>query len=86
MDGYRAMLRLLDLDERPTAVFAFNDTIALGAVDAVLERALRIPEDISIIGYGNTMSEFNFPKLTTVDGQMARIGALAAEMLIIAIE
>ena len=86
LDGYRAMLRLLDLDERPTAVFAFNDTIALGAVDAVLERALRIPEDISIIGYGNTMSEFNFPKLTTVDGQMARIGALAAEMLINAIE
>jgi len=85
--GYEAMMRLLELEDPPSAVFAFNDTIAFGAISAIWDKGLRIPEDISVVGYDNTiLSEHIYPRLTTVDGRMKDMGVLAAKMLIDAIE
>src|SRR5690606_10384474 len=61
-----AMHALLDLPS-PTAVFAFNDLMAIGAMEAIRQRGLRIPEDIAIVGFGNIpAASWIFPKLTTV--------------------
>ena len=51
--GYDRMNALLDLEERPTAVFCSDDAIASYAVRAALDRGLRVPEDISIMGFDN---------------------------------
>lgn len=65
--GYDAMLKLLKLKERPTAVLTSNDLTAIGAMGAIFEKGLRIPEDISIIGFDDIqLSAFTAPSLTTV--------------------
>lgn len=65
--GYDAMLRLLDLKTRPTAVLTSNDMTAIGAMVAIFERGLEIPKDISIIGFDDIeLSSFTRPALTTV--------------------
>jgi len=51
--GYRAAMKLLGLSERPDGIFCFNDPIAIGAMNAILSKGLRIPEDIALIGSGN---------------------------------
>jgi LacI family transcriptional regulator len=51
--GYRAASVLLDLSEPPTAIFCFNDRMAMGAYQAIAERGLRIPDDVSVIGFDN---------------------------------
>ncbi len=51
--GWRAMEDLLSLDQRPSAVFAITDTMAMGAIGAASAAGLRIPEDLSIIGFNN---------------------------------
>lgn len=85
--GYDIMMKLLDLPDPPTSIFAFNDTVAFGAMNAIREKGLRIPEDISVIGYDNTfLATQSYPKLTTVDGRMVEIGEMAVKMLIQAIE
>lgn len=62
-----AMNELLDMPDRPTAIYCANDVIAFGAVYAALKRGLRIPDDISIIGHdGNYIGEILYPRLTTV--------------------
>ena len=68
-DGYDAALRLL---EQPglTAIFAMSDVMAIGAMRALHDRGLRIPEDISVIGFdGLELGEFYTPKLTTIRQQ-----------------
>jgi DNA-binding LacI/PurR family transcriptional regulator len=85
--GYDAMMRLIDLDEPPTAVFTFNDSVALGALNAIQDKGFHVPEDFSVIGYDNTLiAEHCYPKLTTIDGRMTYIGEMAVKMLIQAIE
>ncbi|UWP58977.1 LacI family DNA-binding transcriptional regulator [Ruminococcus gauvreauii] len=85
--SYDAMMRLLELEDPPTAVFAFNDTVAFGAMSAIRDKGLRIPDDISVVGHDNTiLSEHTYPRLTTVDSRMKDMGELAAKMLIDAIE
>lgn len=65
--GYQGMLQLLDLQNAPRAVLAFNDTIAIGAIRAIYDAGLRIPDDIAIIGFNNNReSQFCVPSLTTV--------------------
>ena len=65
--GYQAMGRLLSLPDRPTAVIAADDIIAIGAVKAALEDGLRVPEDISITGFDDLeLAQFIHPSLTTV--------------------
>ena len=73
--GYAAMRQLLDRGERPTAVFAANDQMALGAYRAILEEGLRIPEDISVVGFDNIDEVVAYPPpLTTVRQDWEQLG------------
>ncbi len=79
--GYEATKTLLGLTPRPDGIFCFNDPIALGAMRAILDAGLRIPEDIAVVGCGNVLySDFLRVPLTSVDQDSAAIGRLAAEM------
>ena len=73
---------LLHMDNRPTALLCTNDTIAVGAVKAVLRAGLRVPEDLAIIGFDDSIvSRVIEPELTTVRIDSYRLGELAAELL-----
>lgn len=52
-DGYECMNKILVQDKLPTAVFCCNDVMALGAISAIGEKGLKVPDDISVIGYDN---------------------------------
>ncbi|MBZ6072093.1 substrate-binding domain-containing protein [Aeromonas schubertii] len=81
--GHRAMQSLLALPERPTALFVCNDMMAMGAVSAATEAGLRIPEDLSIIGYDNVeLAEYLSPPLTTVNQPKEELGRLAVTTLL----
>ena len=65
--GYIMMKEILKLEDRPTAVFCGNDSIAMGAYKAIRENKLKIPEDISIIGFNDLkLSQYSIPPLTTI--------------------
>lgn len=65
--GYRAMTRLLALNRPPTAVFAADDLMAFGALKAVVDAGLRVPDDLSVVGFDDIeLSEYFCPSLTTV--------------------
>lgn len=86
--GYQAALRLLKPQSRPTAVFCYNDRMAMGAYRAAGELGLRIPDDISFVGFDNQelIAENLYPALTTVALPHYEMGAWATENLIDAIE
>lgn len=85
--GYAGMSRLLDLAERPTAVFCSNDDMALGAIKAVTERGLRVPDDLSVVGFDDHLfSSFMTPALTTVRRPIEEISRVGAEKLLSFIE
>jgi DNA-binding LacI/PurR family transcriptional regulator len=80
--GYRAVDRLLDLPDPPTAVFALNDRMALGAIQRIRERGLRVPEDISVAGFDNIpAAALSMPPLTTVHQPGFEMGVRAATLL-----
>ena len=84
-DGYTAAQRLVR-DQDLTAIFAMSDVMAIGAMRALRDNGLRVPEDISVFGFdGLTLGEYYIPKLTTIrqdDEQLARRGvALLLQML-----
>ena len=65
--GYIMMKEILKLEDRPTAVFCGNDSIAMGAYKAIRENKLKIPEDISVIGFNDLkLSQYFIPPLTTI--------------------
>lgn len=79
--------KLLLTDERPTAVFACNDLMAVGVINACIKQGINVPEDISVIGFDNTLlAEVTHPKLTSVDQNMKQIGHRAALELLNIIE
>jgi LacI family transcriptional regulator len=81
--GYDAMRELLKTDPRPDGVFCYNDPVAAGAIKAILEANLRVPEDIAVIGAGNVhYSDLLRIPLSTVDQSSAAIGEAAADMLV----
>jgi len=81
--GLEAALRLLRLSSRPTAIFAANDLMAMGALLAVRELGLHCPEDVSIVGFDNLdVVELLMPPLTTVQQPAYKLGAAAAELLL----
>ena len=81
--GYEAARRLLALPTRPDAIFGYNDPTAAGAMKAILENGLRIPEEIKVIGVGNVhYSDLLRVPLSTIDQSSASIGEQAADMLI----
>lgn len=78
-DGFQAARRLFDEDPRTTAIFAANDTMALGALAAIRDRGLRVPEDISLIGYDNSpLADSQILRLTTVEDDSRGVGRLVA--------
>ncbi|MEW9121920.1 MAG: LacI family DNA-binding transcriptional regulator [Thermotaleaceae bacterium] len=81
--GYRAMKQMLENEEYPTAVFCSNDDMAVGAMKAIREKNLSVPQDISIIGFDdNIFSNFLTPALTTVQRPIGKIGEAGAQALI----
>nr|WSX74622.1 LacI family transcriptional regulator [Streptomyces sp. NBC_00899] len=80
--GYDAACQLLDLPERPTALVAFNDKAAVGALRAAYERDLRVPEDLSITGFDDIdLSRSTVPRLTTVRQPLEEMGRMAVSLL-----
>jgi LacI family transcriptional regulator len=81
--GYQQTQALLDLAAPPTAIFACNDVIAIGAISAVMARGLSVPQDISVIGYDNIMlSAFSTPPLTTMATPILEIGQRLCQLLL----
>jgi len=81
--GYHCMKELLENEVKPTAVFAMNDLMAIGAMEAIHDAGLSIPNDISVIGFDNqAVSDFVSPRLTTVEIDLKAIGFSAAQMVI----
>ncbi len=81
--GANAAGSLLDLPEPPTAIFAFSDTIAIGAIDAARERGVRVPEDLSIVGFDDSQfATVVAPRLTTVRQPLAQMGRTGVGLLV----
>ncbi|SFM95120.1 transcriptional regulator, LacI family [Izhakiella capsodis] len=81
--GYHAMQQILSRKQRPTAVFCGGDVMAMGAICAADEMGLRVPQDISVIGYDNVRNARYFtPALTTVHQPKERLGETALDMLL----
>ena len=80
--GYRAAVQLL-AGERPTAIFAANDMIGLGVLRAAAEQGIRVPEQLSVIGFDDIqLSRYVYPALTTVGQRIGELGESAAERLL----
>ncbi len=85
--GYDAMKELLNKKTSFTAVFAQNDRLAKGAISTLNEAGLKVPQDVSIIGYDDIPeAEFSNPPLTTIRQPMREVGKAAAKLLINLIE
>ena len=80
--GIRAAARLLDGPDPPTAIFAFNDNLAVGAMRAARERGLRLPQDLSVVGFDDSdLAPFVSPALTTVRLPLGEMGRMAVSLL-----
>ena len=81
--GYQVMKRFLKLPDQPTAIFAANDLLALGAMQAIQKKNFYIPEDFSIIGFNDIeLASFVYPSLTTIRQPILEMGNLAVKMLL----
>ncbi|MFI0505605.1 LacI family DNA-binding transcriptional regulator [Streptomyces albogriseolus] len=81
--GYAGCHALLDLPEPPTAVFAAGDQMALGAIEALRGRGLRVPQDMSVVGFDDLPEvRWSAPPLTTVRQPLADMGALAVRTVL----
>lgn len=82
ISGERAMQQLLQLPDRPSAVFATSDTVAIGAMRAIRRQGLRIPQDMAIVGFDDIpLAEYYSPPLTTVRLPAYQLGEASAAML-----
>jgi LacI family transcriptional regulator len=85
--GYQVTRKLLSLPNPPTAIFAANDQSALGAMQAIQEAGLCVPQDISVIGFDDIPeASITSPTLTTVDQSVFEMGYVATEILFNLIE
>jgi len=81
--GYHAAKELLEIDDRPTAIFACNDMMAIGAMAALKDAGIHVPQELSVIRYDDIplASYFN-PRLTTIAQPACELGYIAVEMLL----
>ncbi|GAB3523599.1 LacI family DNA-binding transcriptional regulator [Arthrobacter monumenti] len=81
--GYQAVLRLLNRDVHFTAIFAVDDLAAIGAMRALDEHRLHVPDDVSVVGFDDIhLASYVRPGLTTVRQQITELGRVAAELLL----
>ncbi|WP_186577098.1 LacI family DNA-binding transcriptional regulator [Aquibacillus kalidii] len=81
--GYESMNKMFDSGSYPQAIFAASDMMAFGAIRAIKDKGLRVPEDIRVIGCDDIDAcRFSYPTLTTVKQHKDRLGKLAAHMLV----
>lgn len=82
-EGYQAMNRLMDKMPELTAVFAMADVLAVGAIRAIRDRGLRVPEDVSVIGFdGIELGKYFSPRLATIRQDRERIADRSLEVLL----
>lgn len=81
-DGYILTKALLRRAPRPTALFCYNDVMALGALSALHEENIRIPEEMSVLGFDDTAGSYCYPQLTSVALPKTEMGFLAASLLL----
>ncbi|MFS0774985.1 LacI family DNA-binding transcriptional regulator [Neobacillus sp. 3P2-tot-E-2] len=82
-NGQRAMKKILNLQDRPTAVFAVSDLLAIGALKEINAAGLHVPNDIAVVGFDKIdFSNMTNPTLTTIAQPMRKMGNVAARMLI----
>jgi LacI family transcriptional regulator len=88
IDGYQATQKILALKNLPTAIFCYTDRMAMGAYEAIAEKGLSVPKDISVVGFDNQLNvaEALRPPLTTVQLPHFEMGAWAATRLLQAID
>lgn len=85
--GHAAASRLFDLARRPTAILAQNDDMALGALIAARERGIRVPEDLSLVGFDDSeVSRITWPAITTVRQPVFEMAVSAADMVVAQLE
>jgi LacI family transcriptional regulator len=81
--GYRYAKQLLSRKEMFTALFGYNDSTAIGAIRAIHEADLHVPEDISVVGFDDIQgAAYSFPSLTTVRQPLEKMGEIAARTLL----
>ncbi|PPA70821.1 LacI family DNA-binding transcriptional regulator [Jeotgalibacillus proteolyticus] len=81
--GYNQMQELLSLRDRPTALFAASDEMAMGAIKAAKEKGINVPEDLAVVGFDNIrFSSFFEPGLTTVAQPAVEMGSASMELLL----
>ena len=81
-DGYRAAKNLLGKCSKFTAIFAMADVMAIGAVRALRDGGLRVPEDVSVVGFdGLAIGEYTVPRLSTIRQDVAQLAARSLELL-----
>jgi DNA-binding LacI/PurR family transcriptional regulator len=82
-EGFKAMKLILDLDKKPSAVVCYNDLLAIGAIEAIKNRGLSVPEDISVTGFDDIkLSKEIKPSLTTIHIPLEDMGVLTADRLV----
>jgi len=87
LNGYEAAEKLLSLRRLPQAVMALNDTMAIGAMRAIREHGLRIPQDMAVVGFDNVEEgEYSCPPLTTVSQPRSEIARRLVDILLMRIE
>lgn len=81
--GYQRTQELLDMKQPPTALFCCNDLMAIGAMRAAVERGLRIPMDMAVVGFDNIpIAQFTNPPLTSIKQPLDKLGRLSSQLLI----
>ncbi len=86
-NAYRAMQRLYQKADDITAVFAMSDVTAIGAIRALIDMGVKVPDDVSIMGFdGITIAEYYNPKLTTIQQQYRTLASRSVEILLDYIE
>ena len=85
--GHDAARRMLSMQSRPTAVFAANDSMAIGALSAFRDAGVRVPDDIAVVGFDDIpIARYMSPPLTSVRVSISEMGAQAVRMLLHAVE
>lgn len=81
-DGYQLMKDLLNKHQYLDAVFAHNDLMAIGAIQAVIDEGLSVPKDIVVVGFDNLFAKYSMPSLSSVDPNLFQIGCMAMQLII----